>query len=579
MYKKWLLCTSSIALALAAVPEHARAQNLDQVLQRLERVESEVRRLEGVERENALLKQRINRLETRKGNVSAADTPATVQRTNTARSNNDPAAAQAAYIPPPAKAPGVAYVRVCSLEGDGFFYIPGTDACIKIGGYLRLQGASNASGDGIVKGASTMTTQGLSDRVRTNDINYQARAVVSLDVRAPTPFGQLRGYLRSGVETITPAGSSNSPSVFWDRGFIQFAGFTAGKTQSFFDLFTLSNRYTYANLRTSGDTELNGAVLVGYTHHFGGGLSAGISVEDPGAHWKVGVVDASASSFNIGTITTDNGLSMQSSTTNGFRIPDIIANLRVDQAWGFLGVSGAIHSVAGAYYGTGNAVINGTPDDKLGWAVAFGGRLNIPGTMGDTFGVNVVFTEGAVGYALRGEKWSILRPGESIGLGWGVDGVFDTGTPIHLTQSWGVNGAYEHFWTPLLRSSVYGGYARVDYNREATQIINAHLPGAAGTVVCGVPVAGAVWPPITLPVGGGGNSCNPDFGFAQIGTRTQYNPFAWLDVGVDVNYTRLFTAYRGPATVNPSAPQPAVSNIDDQNVWTVMGRVQLNFLP
>jgi hypothetical protein len=54
---------------------------------------------------------------------------------------------------------------------------------------------------------------------------------------------------------------------------------------------------------------------------------------------------------------------------------------------------------------------------------------------------------------------------------------------------------------------------------------------------------------------------------------------AWLDVGVDVNYTRLFTAYRGPATVNPGAPQPTVSNIDDQNILTVMGRVQLNFLP
>src|SRR6516164_116083 len=44
--------------------------------------------------------------------------------------------AQAADLPVKAKA--VEYVRVCSLYGAGFFYIPGTDTCIKLGGYLAL---------------------------------------------------------------------------------------------------------------------------------------------------------------------------------------------------------------------------------------------------------------------------------------------------------------------------------------------------------------------------------------------------------------------------------------------------------
>src|SRR4051794_41895835 len=43
--------------------------------------------------------------------------------------------AQAADLPVKAKA--VEYVRICSLYGAGFFFIPGTDTCIKIGGYLR----------------------------------------------------------------------------------------------------------------------------------------------------------------------------------------------------------------------------------------------------------------------------------------------------------------------------------------------------------------------------------------------------------------------------------------------------------
>jgi Porin subfamily len=43
--------------------------------------------------------------------------------------------AQAADLPVKAKA--VEYVKICSLYGAGFFYIPGTDTCIKLGGYLR----------------------------------------------------------------------------------------------------------------------------------------------------------------------------------------------------------------------------------------------------------------------------------------------------------------------------------------------------------------------------------------------------------------------------------------------------------
>ena len=49
--------------------------------------------------------------------------------------------AQAADLPVKAKA--VEYVRICSLYGAGFFYIPGTDTCIKLGGYLRAETAFN----------------------------------------------------------------------------------------------------------------------------------------------------------------------------------------------------------------------------------------------------------------------------------------------------------------------------------------------------------------------------------------------------------------------------------------------------
>ena len=56
------------------------------------------------------------------------------------------ASAQAADLP--VKAAPVEYVKVCSLYGAGFFYIPGTDTCLKIGGYLRSDHAYGATAAG-----------------------------------------------------------------------------------------------------------------------------------------------------------------------------------------------------------------------------------------------------------------------------------------------------------------------------------------------------------------------------------------------------------------------------------------------
>jgi hypothetical protein len=38
----------------------------------------------------------------------------------------------------PVKAQPVQYVKICSLYGDGYYYIPGTDTCLKLGGYVRV---------------------------------------------------------------------------------------------------------------------------------------------------------------------------------------------------------------------------------------------------------------------------------------------------------------------------------------------------------------------------------------------------------------------------------------------------------
>jgi hypothetical protein len=46
-----------------------------------------------------------------------------------------------------ADARSVEYVKVCSLYGAGFYYMPGTDLCIKIGGWVRAEAAWGTNGN------------------------------------------------------------------------------------------------------------------------------------------------------------------------------------------------------------------------------------------------------------------------------------------------------------------------------------------------------------------------------------------------------------------------------------------------
>ena len=111
------------------------------------------------------------------------------------------AGAQAADLPVKAKA--VEYVKICSLYGVGYYYIPGTDTCIKIGGYVRLEAYHNAAGGLYAEG----TPQGAFTRTR-RDLAMQARFRMSTDVRTQTEYGTLRSYFAFGLNFLNSPGGA-----------------------------------------------------------------------------------------------------------------------------------------------------------------------------------------------------------------------------------------------------------------------------------------------------------------------------------------------------------------------------------
>ena len=83
-----------------------------------------------------------------------------------------------------------------------------------------------------------------------------------MDARSQTEYGTVRGYISLGAQTV---GTAEASTFFADRAFIQFAGLTAGRAVSFFDIFTTTERYTYSDPRTSGDTWNYGWFVFAYT--------------------------------------------------------------------------------------------------------------------------------------------------------------------------------------------------------------------------------------------------------------------------------------------------------------------------
>src|SRR5207302_8434328 len=117
------------------------------------------------------------------------------------------AGAQAADLPTRKAAP-VNYVRICDAYGAGFFYIPGTDTCLKVGGLALFEARGFDPSFSIVGplfygngaqhlGAGFVPTPTEFSNARSRDaIDFAALGRVELDARTQSPWGTLRSFVR-----------------------------------------------------------------------------------------------------------------------------------------------------------------------------------------------------------------------------------------------------------------------------------------------------------------------------------------------------------------------------------------------
>jgi len=498
------------------------------------------------------------------------------------------AGAQAADLPLKAKA--VEYVKVCSLYGAGFYYIPGTDTCIKLGGYTRAEVAFNASG--MTETPAWSGAAGYNTRLK-NDTIFRSRQDINIDTRTATEYGVVRTYFdsvftwTSGSDTI----ANGSLGVYF--AFVQFAGFTFGKAVSQFDTPWSGSPGDITSNLIGGYDNSTGINQVSYTAQFGNGVSAAISLEDPSSYTQGGLYNVSAlpaQSLNAAgavpsaTVAGINYLSGVPGVNSyaGVQVPDIVGQIRVDQAWGLFQVSGAAHQLRASYYTSGttgslNEVL-GHPADAWGYAAQVALSLkNLPTGAGDSINVTASYANGASRYVIGGTTGNNFamygnantsNPAayQTVALGFVGDGVFGNGTGIEKSTLWGVRGAFNHNWTPNWATSLFGSYTSVGWSSSGKDLLCGRTAGVVNAGIAGLQF-------------GAGSTCDPNFNIAQIGTVTRWTPVKNLTFSGEVIYTYLDQRNSGTVAGSASNAKPggATYEFKDQGTFTGAVRVQRTF--
>jgi len=552
------------------------------------------------------------------------------------------AGAQAADLPSKKAAPAT-YVKICDAYGAGFFVIPGTDTCVKIGGYVRAEyqyvggqttqalryaNSTVKNRDGVSAGersagtsaytivrssataglgstSSTLTT--LSNFTTGNvawDTNgtklskmyvhdaslgftatsaayygsiiqidsengsaqstagFEIRGRIDVDARTPTAMGSARTFVRlrlantSGIRNTTIAnntgytnGVTSSTGATLESASVQWAGFTFGVAPENYAM--MPSQFYNANPWTGFP---NGMKQISYTASLGGGLSATVALED----------------------SNDMNYAQQYRDRIG-NAAVVVANLRLDQSWGFAAVHGMVgnnsvqknwvnytyvapafnsdgsESVAGyAFIGpfstfgapANSSTLSTGVTTKTGWAVGATVNLKLPMiAAGDQLWLTANYTDGQLGALLSGGGLSNVNTAANKRLLGGMvradsNLMVTSSTTFDSVTAWNVAAAFTHYWSANWRSNFSAGYVEINPPK----------------VVDGT--AGIQWGKGQLQVYTGG---------------LIYSPVRNLDIGLETQYAAMNNKVQ-----NWSSGAPALAGLKPSN-WTTKLRVERTF--
>ena len=326
--------------------------------------------------------------------------------------------------------------------------------------------------------------------------------------------------------------------------FIQFAGFTFGRSASAFATPWEGYPGNNSSFLIGGHDDVTGMNNIQYTAQFGNGVSGTIGLDDPTVYNRTAL-------YNLDWYWRRSAL--PDNAYGGVEMPDIVGNIRVDQAWGLFQLSGALHQVD-ASYNTLTAetatqrplrAISGHPESKYGGAVMAAVQIkNIPTGAGDDIKFDATYAKGDTKKVISTSSTSpnFLMAGGSLGQfgpSWqhrlrcrpptasmrrsasnGTDGA------IHLTTAYGLRGAFNHNWDPYWSSSLFGGMGWVRYDGDRP-----------GRILRG----------LRRQVAGSGRDLHlqPELLHLELGFVTRWTPVKNLTFSAETIWTHFNTGFTG----------------------------------
>jgi Porin subfamily len=456
---------------------------------------------------------------------------------------------------PSKKAAPASYVKICDAYGAGFFYIPGTDTCVKLGGYVRVEAqyvpGSNVYSmkDGsVVQLGINQDSTGLEERGRI-DVDARTQSAwgtvqTAVSLRGTNASGLRVGsysstgvvYNNTGLGSISQSAygipATSQANLTMEKAFIRFAGITAGVAP---ENYGMMPSFNYNGNPWTGYP--NGMPQLAYTATFGGGWSATLALEDV----KAG---------NYAQIVADTPSTQIS----------YVGNIRLDQTWGFAAIHAAL--VTNSWYSTdpvklgtsGFASTSGkyttatytAPDyipdpgvasisTKQGYAFGATTKINLPMiASGDALWLTANYANGNIGQLLS--NGNLMNLSSSSG-GRVLGGLFSAytntvptaggsggATSTSNTTGWNVAGELTHYWAPQWRSNVSAGY--VDLKSPNSAYI--YMGESKLTELMG----SLIWSPVK------------DF-----------------DIGVEVQYLHLSTGFNSNSAINTYANAVAAAGV------------------
>ncbi|MDX8440473.1 porin [Mesorhizobium australafricanum] len=247
------------------------------------------------------------------------------------------------------------YVKICDVYGAGYFYIPGTETCLRIGGYVRYD-----IGVGDVNGLTDVNDR--SDPRSLNDTYKKlGRFALKTWTGQETELGTLKTYTETRFDWQTTR-TKNDPDTEVDEGnfavagnsgvtlnfaWIQLGGFRVGKDESAWNTFS---GYAGEVIKDSlvgygGDFDTG---VIQYYFDAGNGFSAVISLEQ-------GAGDNTVDSY----------------------VPHVVGGVKYTQGWGSISATGVYDSVWEEWGAKVRLDVNATNELSLWAMVNYGSESNV----------------------------------------------------------------------------------------------------------------------------------------------------------------------------------------------------------